>query len=138
MFEFIQKQYPENFVLKNLKQATFSHILLFLRVGKQTFHIISGAHNAKSKCCYDAKPSAYYFQVKTKISVDFQICISVPLKNGSCQKQSKIASSQMLQWSQILLELFNNCHGSFMRQLEIRSKWSQMYYSNAPEKMSNN
>ena len=83
MFEFIQKQYPENFVLKNLKQATFSHILLFLRVGKQTFHIISGAHNAKSKCCYDAKPSAYYFQVKTKISVDFQICISLSLSEVS-------------------------------------------------------
>ena len=26
------------------------------------------------------KPSAYYFYVKTKIYVDFQICISVPLK----------------------------------------------------------
>ena len=26
------------------------------------------------------KPSAYYFYVKTKISVDFQICITVPLK----------------------------------------------------------
>ena len=25
------------------------------------------------------KPSAYYFYVKTIISVDFQICISVPL-----------------------------------------------------------
>ena len=40
---------------------------------------ISGAHNSKSKCCYNAKPSAYYFYVRTKISVDFQICISVPL-----------------------------------------------------------
>ena len=26
------------------------------------------------------KPSAYYLYVKTKISVNFQICISVPLK----------------------------------------------------------
>ena len=36
-----------------------------------------GAHNSKSKRSYNAKPSAYYFYVKEKISVDFQI--SVPL-----------------------------------------------------------
>ena len=34
---------------------------------------------SKSKCCYDVKPSAYYFYVKTKMFVDFHICISVPL-----------------------------------------------------------
>ena len=39
-------------------------------------------HNSKSKCCYNAKPLAYYFCVKTKMSVDFQICISVPLMKG--------------------------------------------------------
>ena len=39
----------------------------------------SGAHNSKSKCCYNAKPSPYYFYVKTKIPIDFYICISVPL-----------------------------------------------------------
>ena len=27
----------------------------------------------------DLKSSAYYFHVNTKISIDFQICISVPL-----------------------------------------------------------
>ena len=36
---------------------------------------ISGGHNSESKCRYDAEPSAYYFYVKTKISIDFQICI---------------------------------------------------------------
>ena len=40
---------------------------------------ILGAHNSKSKWCYNAKPSAYYFYVKTKVSVDFQICIGAPL-----------------------------------------------------------
>ena len=44
--------------------------------------IYLGAHNLKAKCYYNAKPSAYYFYVKTKISVDFQICISVPLSSG--------------------------------------------------------
>ena len=41
---------------------------------------IPGAHNTKSKCCYHAKPSAYCLYVKTKISVDFQTCISVLLR----------------------------------------------------------
>ena len=30
--------------------------------------------------CYNAKLSVYYFYVKTKILVDFHICISVPLR----------------------------------------------------------
>ena len=38
-----------------------------------------GGHNSKRKLFYNAKTSAYYFYVKTIISVDFQICISVPL-----------------------------------------------------------
>ena len=41
---------------------------------------ISDAHISKSKTCYNAKPSAYYFcVVKANISVDFHICISVPV-----------------------------------------------------------
>ena len=46
-------------------------------------HFIYLGYGSKSKCCYNAKPSAYYFHVKTKISVDFQISISVPLKEVS-------------------------------------------------------
>ena len=38
---------------------------------------ILGAHNSKRKLFYIANPSAYYFYVKTIISVDFQIFISV-------------------------------------------------------------
>ena len=38
-------------------------------------------HNSKSKCCSDTKPSAYHFYVKTKRSVDFQVCIGVPLND---------------------------------------------------------
>ena len=34
----------------------------------------------KSKQCYNVKPLAYYIYVKTKILIDFDICISVPLK----------------------------------------------------------
>ena len=38
---------------------------------------VSCAYIWKGKRGYNAKPSAYYFYVKTKISVDFCICITV-------------------------------------------------------------
>ena len=41
--------------------------------------LISGTFISKSKRCYNGKPSTYYFYVKTKVPVDFHICISVPL-----------------------------------------------------------
>ena len=34
---------------------------------------------SKSKICFNVKSSTCYFQMKTKISADFQIYISVPL-----------------------------------------------------------
>ena len=40
-------------------------------------------HISKSKRSHNAKPSAYYFYVKTKVSVKFHICISVPLNTVS-------------------------------------------------------
>ena len=43
---------------------------------------ILGAYISKSKRCYNAKPLAYNFHLKTKISVDFHICISVTLMYG--------------------------------------------------------
>ena len=36
---------------------------------------------SESKQCYNPKSLTYYLYVKTKISVDFHICISVPLKD---------------------------------------------------------
>ena len=50
--------------------------------------IYLGAHNSKSKCCYYAKHSAYYFYVKANISEDFQICISVPSRTPFLQNTS--------------------------------------------------
>ena len=73
MFAFISKQYPKNLALLTL-------IVLFLNVCKQTFRIISRAHISKSKRCFNVKSSTYYFYIKTRISADFQIWISVPLK----------------------------------------------------------
>ena len=62
------------------KVGYFLTNLLFLYVCKHSG--ISGANNSKSKCFYNVKPSAYCFHVKTNISVDFQIYISVPLRNS--------------------------------------------------------
>ena len=42
-------------------------------------HFISLKCTTQKVNADNAKPSAYYFYVKTKVSVDFQICISVPL-----------------------------------------------------------
>ena len=42
---------------------------------------ISCVHDSKNKCCFNAKPSTYYFYLKTKIFEHFSICISVPLSS---------------------------------------------------------
>ena len=38
-----------------------------------------GGISQKNKQFHNVKPSAYHFYMKTKISVEFHICISVPL-----------------------------------------------------------
>ena len=43
-------------------------------------HFINkGEYISKSKRCYNAKPSAYYFYMRTNITLNFCICISIPL-----------------------------------------------------------
>ena len=39
---------------------------------------MSRAHISKDKRCFNVKSSTYYFHMKKKILVDFQISISVP------------------------------------------------------------
>ena len=44
-------------------------------------HLINtGAYASKSKGCYNAKPLACYFYIRTKIPLNFYICINVPLE----------------------------------------------------------
>ena len=50
--------------------TNFSHI--------ERAHIFS-----KSKRCFNVKSPTYCFHMKTEILADFQICISVPLRNPS-------------------------------------------------------
>ena len=42
--------------------------------------INTGTYISKSKQCYNAKPSAYYFYMRMKMPLSFRTCISVPLK----------------------------------------------------------
>ena len=102
MVVFIFKQYPENFaflilrilelftreVCKFLKKwAHFYYILLFLNICKQTFQISHVRISQKLKSCFNVKSWAYYFHMKTKILENFQICISVLLKETwKCQR----------------------------------------------------
>ena len=51
---------------------------------------MSGAYISKNRRSYNAKSSAYYFYANTKISVEFRICISVPLSH--CVKSVAIRS----------------------------------------------
>ena len=44
------------------------------------FTCLMCAYLKKSRC-FNVKPSAHYFRMKTKILADFQICFSVPLKS---------------------------------------------------------
>ena len=54
---------------------------MFLNVCKQTFYISHMRISQKVKSCFNVKSSTYYFHIKTNTMVDFQICISVPLKS---------------------------------------------------------
>ena len=63
-----------------LKSKLIFHILLFLNVCKQTFHRSHLDISQKVKSILNIKSTTYYFHMKTKVLVDFQICISVPSK----------------------------------------------------------
>ena len=46
-------------------------------------------HIIEKVYCYSAKPLEYYFYVKTKISLDFQICVSVPSRKPKNRQGTK-------------------------------------------------
>ena len=71
--------YPWN-VYFSWKTGYFSTCFIISVCFQTNTLFISGTRISNSHRCYHAKPSAYYFHVKTKISVDFQIYISVPSK----------------------------------------------------------
>ena len=77
---------PENFaflILRNIELFTPEDSIFFHKVCyfliysivpvclQTNISYISGARNSKSKCFYNAKLSAYYFHVKTKIPLEF-------------------------------------------------------------------
>ena len=77
-----KKQYPENFAfLINPKNSRpiFNIFYCFWMFVNKLF-TYPRVHTSESKRCFNVKSSTYYFHMKTNILVDFQICISVPLK----------------------------------------------------------
>ena len=52
-----------------------------MNVSKQTFHILQVRISQKVKGIFNLKPSAYHFQMKTKILAPLQTCISVSLSS---------------------------------------------------------
>ena len=62
-----------------LKSRLIFNIFYCFWVFVNSVNNISRTHISKSKRGFDVKFSAYYFNTKTKILVDFQICISAPL-----------------------------------------------------------
>ena len=65
--------------LNFLKSRLIFNIFYCFCVFLNSVNNISRTHISKSKRGFDVKFSAYYFNTKTKILVDFQICISAPL-----------------------------------------------------------
>ena len=64
---------------------------MFLYVCKQTFFTFRVRISQKvNSAMQNAKPSSYYFYVKTRILIDFHICIRVPLRNLNGQQTSEI------------------------------------------------
>ena len=92
MFVFMQKQCLENFAFLILRilelfareacksRLIFNIFFCFWMFVNKSFTYLSRALISESKRCFNLKSSTYYFHIKTKISADFQICISVPLK----------------------------------------------------------
>ena len=66
--------------LKNTLILTYSIVAECLQTN---FSHFSSAHISESKRLFNMKSSTYYFLIKTKVLVDFQIFISVPLKNST-------------------------------------------------------
>ena len=89
IFRFIWKQYLENFALliQGILELFTRESLFFLKISLifKIFYCLfifvykhfikKGAHIWKSKQCYNAKPSAYYFYMRAKIPLDFCICL---------------------------------------------------------------
>ena len=53
-------------------------------------------HISSSKRCYNVIPWVHYFYVKMKMSADFKICISVPLKLKKNFKKVNLYNSNPL------------------------------------------
>ena len=70
---------PAKFVIFLKSRLIFNILYCFWIFVNKTFTYLT--FTSKSIRCFNMKSSAYYFYTKTKIMIDFQIYISVPLIN---------------------------------------------------------
>ena len=82
---------------------------MFLNVCKQIFPIFHARISQKVKGVFNVKSSTHCFHMKTKILVDFQICISVPLRER--EKKIKNKSEQDQIKPNIQISQFKQFHG---------------------------
>ena len=87
-----------------------------------------------SKCCYNGKPLACFFYLKTKISADFQNCISVPLR----RKANRNFRGNLLKNHFIHLKCYSNpprwlsCSRYHMSTFWKRKGWSSNFWEGQP------
>ena len=132
------KQYLERSavsILRTLKLFTrevciFNIFYCFCMLVKKIAYI-SGAYESEWQRCYNAKPSAYYFHVKPKISVDFRICISVPLFNPEQFIYDLNFDPTASFWWVFLLLIKVNSHNIFFLCLQYALKINIISESNS-------
>ena len=76
-------------------------------------------HNPESKECYNVIPTVYDFYVKKKMLADFQICISVPLRQVAktkCQSVSRfVADISIKEKTESIVELIEIIENFYVR-----------------------
>ena len=65
---------------RRIQTPIFNIFYCFWMFANKLFTYLTCAYLKKLRRCFNVKSSTYYFHMKTKILLDFQICISVPLR----------------------------------------------------------
>ena len=74
---------------------------------------------SKSKRSHNAKPAAYYFYVKTKISVEFHISISLPLRNIFLKEKNEQSRDDYRKQRNLCVALVRRAKQQYFSMLEL-------------------
>ena len=109
---------PVKFVCFLKSRLVFNIFYCFLMFINKHF-IYLGCASLKNEWCYYTKPSAYYFYMRTKISEDFQICISVPLT---------LSWRSPISYRNQSIDLRSKIHKNCTYRLFCKHNWTFYYY----------